>query len=381
MKLGNLSIKRKRSISTTIAVVVVIIVIIIAVAAVAFTLSSSKTSTVTSTVVSTSSGKTNYLIYFYMESFDVTYFTNIIDGANYAASQFNNAYPNMTVSIVSFNGQDDPALQTSQIQDGISVHPAGMIVDPVTDSVSSAVSSALAAGIPVGIVDRGLANQSGTLFVATSNQTAYGQMIAETAMNKMKSMNIPTPWNVVSIQGTIGSPTNTERNNGILSVLNAYAANGTIKIVSDSQSGQWLEQPTVSVMSALLAQSKNINLVITSNGPEGEGVATAITQAGLTPGKNIYIVSGDGGAGTYGLISSGQILASVDQEPYVMGYWGTIMLMNYVLHNITPPTYLVPTAIISVDSTNVAHVGPYGEPLNVTAVPPPPLPQGYGPMP
>jgi ABC-type sugar transport system substrate-binding protein len=98
-------------------------------------------------------------------------------------------------------------------------------------------------------------------------------------------------FNIVELQGTVGSAPAIDRKAGFEEVIKA---NPKLKIIR-SQTGDFTRAKGKEVMEAFLkAQGKNINVLYAHNDDMAIGAIQAIEEAGLKPGKDILVVSIDG---------------------------------------------------------------------------------------
>ena len=100
--------------------------------------------------------------------------------------------------------------------------------------------------------------------------------------------------NIVELQGTVGSAPANDRKKGFEEII---AANPHLKIIR-SQSGDFTRAKGKEVMEAFLkAETRKIHVLFAHNDDMAIGAIQAIEEAGLKPGKDILIVSIDGGEG------------------------------------------------------------------------------------
>lgn len=69
----------------------------------------------------------------------------------------------------------------------------------------------------------------------------------------------------------------------------------------------------------MLTANPDIEVIYCSNDPMAIAAAQAVSDAGLTPGKDVYVVGFDGQSNIFDPIDNGEILATVWQDPYGMG--------------------------------------------------------------
>ncbi|MBC7397082.1 MAG: ABC transporter substrate-binding protein [Bdellovibrionales bacterium] len=168
---------------------------------------------------------------------------------------------------------------------------------------------AKAANIPVILVDRG---------IKVSDESLYATLIASDFVNEGK---IAADWlakklngkgNIVELQGTPGAAPAIDRKKGFLEGISKFAEMKIIK----SQTGDFSRAKGKEVMEAFLkASAKDIQAVYAHNDDMALGAIQAIKEAGLTPGKDIIVVSIDGVKAAFQAMIAGDLNASVECNP------------------------------------------------------------------
>jgi galactofuranose transport system substrate-binding protein len=125
-----------------------------------------------------------------------------------------------------------------------------------------------------------------------------------TALNGMSKKN------VVEISGAVGASAAIDRAKGF------REKSGDCGItVTATQTGNWGVPESKAVMEAFLKQSKDIQGVFAHNDEEAIGAIQAITEAGLTPGKDIMVVGFDATADGFKYLINGQMSADIECNP------------------------------------------------------------------
>ena len=120
-----------------------------------------------------------------------------------------------------------------------------------------------------------------------------------------------TPTNMVVLEGTTGSAPAIDRAKGFSSSIG-----GTSITTLDSQTGNFTRADGKTVMEGFLQKyGKKINLLFAQNDDMGLGALDAIKSAGLTPGKDIKIVSIDGTKDGLTALSNGEFNYVVECNP------------------------------------------------------------------
>jgi simple sugar transport system substrate-binding protein len=119
------------------------------------------------------------------------------------------------------------------------------------------------------------------------------------------------PTNMVVLEGTTGSAPAIDRAKGF-----DKSIKGSSITTLDSQTGNFTRADGKTVMEGFLQKyGKKINLLFAQNDDMGLGALDAIKSAGLTPGKDINIVSIDGTKDGLTALSQGQFNYVVECNP------------------------------------------------------------------
>jgi ABC-type sugar transport system substrate-binding protein len=117
--------------------------------------------------------------------------------------------------------------------------------------------------------------------------------------------------NIVELQGTVGSAPANDRRKGFAEVI---AANPRLKIVR-SQSGDFTRSKGKEVMEAFLKSAGRIDVLYAHNDDMAIGAIQAIEEAGLKPGKDVFIVSIDAVKGAFEAMIAGKLNATIECNP------------------------------------------------------------------
>ena len=119
--------------------------------------------------------------------------------------------------------------------------------------------------------------------------------------------------NIAELQGTTGAAPANDRKKGF---QEAIAKHPGMKITM-SQTGNFERAGGKQVMEAFLKspQGKQINAVYAHNDDMALGAIQAIEEAGRTPGKDILVVSVDGGRAALEAVAAGKIACTVECSP------------------------------------------------------------------
>src|SRR4051794_9585671 len=174
----------------------------------------------------------------------------------------------------------------SYIQQKVNVIAFSPVVESGWDAV---LNEAKRAGIPVILTDRAVDSKDTSLYKTfigsdfIKEGRSAGQWVANTYKNAKSDVRI------VELQGTTGSSPAIDRATGFRASIKG---NPHLKIIA-SQTGEFTRAKGKEVMAAFLKAHKNIDLLFAHNDDMGLGAIEAIEEAGLTPGKDIKIVTID----------------------------------------------------------------------------------------
>lgn len=185
---------------------------------------------------------------------------------------------------------------------------------PVVESGwETVLREAKAAKIPVILTDRAV-NVTDTSLYATfigSDFVEEGRRAARWLVERAKK-NPERTFNIVELQGTVGSAPAIDRKKGFEEVI---AGNPKLKIVR-SQTGDFTRTKGKEVMEAFLkAQGKSIDVLYAHNDDMAIGAIQAIEEAGLKPAKDILVISIDGVKGAFQAMAAGKMNVTVECNP------------------------------------------------------------------
>jgi simple sugar transport system substrate-binding protein len=185
---------------------------------------------------------------------------------------------------------------------------------PVVESGwDTVLREAKAANIPVILTDRDVNVADKSLYV-----TLIGSDFVEEGrragrwLNEYAKKQPGKTFNVVELQGTVGSAPAIDRKTGFEEVTKG---NAQLKLLR-TQTAEFTRAKGKEVMEAFLkAHGKNINVLYAHNDDMAIGAIQAIEEAGLKPGKDIVIVSVDGVRGAFEAMIQGKLNVTVECNP------------------------------------------------------------------
>ncbi len=214
------------------------------------------------------------------------------------------------VEIVVTDAQGQTAKQVSDVEDLIARRVSLILLAPREyEGLAPALQAAKRANIPVVLVDRAAAGAPGQDYVTllASNFVEQGRRAAEWLARETNGKA-----NIVELTGTPGASVAADRAKGFKDEI---AKHPGMKIIA-SQTGDFSRAAAQRVMQNV-AQSlgKQINAVYAHNDEMALGAIQALKAAGLTPGKDVIVVSVDGQRAALESIMRGELGATVESNP------------------------------------------------------------------
>jgi fructose transport system substrate-binding protein len=242
-------------------------------------------------------------------------------------------------------GKDDTDVQgqVTAIENAVAQGQKGILITPAGPGVNDAITAARAAGLlvlaldtptdPASIVD---------LTLATDNFVA-GQAIGQWAAGKLDGAKAVIARLIITDQDAL--TVDYKRDNGFLDGMGidivdpkVMGDEATTGKYTTGKGGDYEIACLVATganepggqkgMEDCLAKNPDINLVYTINEPAALGAATALKAAGKTPGKDVQIVSVDGGLSGVQAVKDGVIGATSQQYPLKMAEQGVKAIVD-----------------------------------------------------
>jgi fructose transport system substrate-binding protein len=276
---------------------------------------------------------------------DNPFFIAMQNGAKKAA-----AASGVSLTLASGKAEGDDAGQIAAIEGAIVAKDKGILITPMSTGVNDAIKKARDAGLYVIALDTP-PDPPDTVDItfATDNRLA-GQMIGKYAAAKFGGKKAVIALldlfddKIVSVdynrdQGFLegmGIPVGDPKKNADEAKTGKYSG-GDYEIVGNEAS-QGDSQNGKTAMEKLFAKNQNINLVYTINEPAAEGAASALKALGKTPGKDVMIVSVDGGKAGVQDVADGTIAATSQQYPLKMADLGVQAIAAYAKDGTKPTT-------------------------------------------
>ncbi len=172
-----------------------------------------------------------------------------------------------------------------------------------------AVMAAKKAGIPVILLDRNVdqklakAGDDYVTFIG-SDFIDEGKRVAEWLMK-----NKPGGAKIIELEGTTGSSPANDRKKGFDEALT-----GDYKVLA-SQTGDFARDKGRQVAESLLQAHPDADVIYAHNDEMAIGAISALEAAGKTPGKDVWVLSIDGGKEAVQAVVDGKIAAVVECNP------------------------------------------------------------------
>lgn len=184
------------------------------------------------------------------------------------------------------DGQQKQSNQITAIRKFIQQEVDYIVLAPVTEEGwDTVLEEAKEAGIPVILVDRMISVEDDSLYscYVGSDFALEGQKLTEWLNQYCQAKNIPAEdIHIVNIQGSLGSSAQIGRTESLRQAARRYGWD-----LMDERDGDFTETKAREVMTALLQEYDNINVVYCENDNEAFGAITAIEAAGLRVGNRI----------------------------------------------------------------------------------------------
>jgi ABC-type sugar transport system substrate-binding protein len=208
------------------------------------------------------------------------------------------------------DAQGKQEAQIAAVRDFIAQGMDAIILAPIVETGwDDVLGEAKDAGIPVVLVDRGVKVKDENLYATLiASDFVYegklaGEWLAKNAGGKAR---------IIELEGTPGSAPAIDRKKGFDAVVDQHEGMSIIA----SQSGEFNIEKGKEVMEALLAKHADaVTAVYAHNDDMALGAIQALEAAGKTPGKDVIVLSIDGGKAALSKLVDGQLNCVVECLP------------------------------------------------------------------
>lgn len=217
----------------------------------------------------------------------------------------------------------DQAGQIAAIRDFIAQKVDGILLAPQTRSGwNEVLQEAKDAGIPVVLLDRGLDAPESLWVTQISSDFAFeGREAGKWVADKLKGKGT-----VVELFGDPAADPAILRNKGFMEVIDTFPG---IKVV-ESKTGEWSQDKGRQVVEAWIAAGVQFDALYAHNDGMALGAIEAMKAAGITPGKDVLIISIDAIKAAFEAIGRGDMNATVECSPLLgpLGFEKLIASIN-----------------------------------------------------
>ena len=267
------------------------------------------------------------------------FFVAMINGAEQAAEA-----NNMALTVDSGSDDTDCEGQSRAVRKAITRGDQGILITPACSGVNGAITAAREAGMLVIALDTPTDPADIVDATFATDQYAAGQAIGQWAAGKLNGAKaVIARLIIVESESLV---VDYHRDNGFLDGMGIDIADPTI-IGDESTVGRYStgkggpyriacvaesfanEDGGYSAMRDCLRKNPAINVVYAINEPAALGAAVALEAAGRTPGRDVQIVSIDGGISGVQSVKEGIIAATSQQSPYNMATAGAEAILRY----------------------------------------------------
>ncbi|MDP3180073.1 MAG: substrate-binding domain-containing protein, partial [Spirochaetaceae bacterium] len=210
------------------------------------------------------------------------------------------------------DGKQRQENQIAAIRSFIERHVDVIAFSPVVESGwDEVLQEAKAAGIPVILSDRAVDLKDDSLWLSFmgSDFVEEGRRAARWLVERAGA---DAGVDIVELQGTIGSAPAIDRTIGFEEVIKDYP---NYRIVA-SESGDFFRDQGYEVMKSILSRGVgDFRAVFAHNDDMAIGAIQAMEEAGLRPGKDIFVVSIDAANGAFKAMLEGKLSCTVECSP------------------------------------------------------------------
>jgi ribose transport system substrate-binding protein len=249
------------------------------------------------------------------------------------------------INLAAFDANNNPQLQSTQIQDAITTgkYKAFWVWGLDDVALTPIINKAIAAGIKVACADYtwGTLAQQANLTASKECLTTVGQPIAPESSNLELAMDGACAkivgsghCNIAFLPGLANYPTDTNRINAMTAFYKGKS-NYTFTVMPP---GQYDESDSEAVAQTFFTANKNINVFATFGDQMAAGTLTALKiVGGYTPGKNIEIIGYGGANEIVNDVKTGEVYATLGLYPVSESVLGIQYLYDVLQGQSIPP--------------------------------------------
>jgi ribose transport system substrate-binding protein len=249
------------------------------------------------------------------------------------------------VQLDAFDANNNPQLQSTQIQDAITTgkYKAFWVWGLDDVALTPIIQKAITAGIKVACADYtwGTLAQQATLTASSECLSTIGQPIAPESSNLEITMNSACQkmvgsghCNIAFLPGLANYPTDTNR----INAMTAYYKGKSNYSFTVMPPGDYDQTTSEGVAQTFFTANKNINVFATFGDQMAVGTMTAMKLVGgYTPGKNVAIIGYGGANEVVADVKSGSVYATLGLYPVSESVLGIQYLYDAVQGQSIPP--------------------------------------------
>ncbi|ALR90412.1 ribose ABC transporter substrate-binding protein RbsB [Clostridium butyricum] len=235
-----------------------------------------------------------------VSTLDNPFFVNLKAGAEDKAKE-------LGYELIVVDSQNDSSKELSNVEDLLQKGVSALIINPVdSDAAKSSVIKANSEEVPVITVDR-QANGGEVKTHIASDNIKGGEMAAEYIKEKLGGAGI-----IAELQGTPGASATRDRGTGFHNIVDA---DNNLNVIS-SQPADFDRQKGLTVTENMIQSNHNIQAIFAHNDEMALGAVKALNSGGL---KDCIVVGFDGGEDAINAVDSGELSATIAQQPDLMG--------------------------------------------------------------
>lgn len=217
------------------------------------------------------------------------------------------------ISLMYDNAEQKQDRQIKAIRSFIAYQVDVIAFSPIVETGwDNVLQEAKDAGIPVLTTDRMIATDDESLWAGFIGSDFYeeGMKAGRFLLKKAEGMG---DLNIVELSGTIDSSPMLRRAQGF---RDAIADAPQLHLI-DSVSGDFLRTKGRECMKEMLKKHDRIDVLYSHNDAMTLGAITALEDAGISPGKDMIIITVDGQQEAIDLLKAGKINCVVECDPHI----------------------------------------------------------------
>ncbi|MTK14136.1 MAG: ribose ABC transporter substrate-binding protein RbsB [Clostridiaceae bacterium] len=225
------------------------------------------------------------------------FFVSMKDGATKKAQE-------LGYDLVVVDSQNDASKERANVDDLLQQGVSAIIINPTdSDAVGNSIQAANDKKVPVLTVDR-KANKGDVVAHIASDNVKGGKMAADFILEKLGGKA-----NIVELQGIPGASATRDRGKGFHEGVDNK---DNVKVVA-SQAADFDRQKGLNVMENIMQATPQFDAVFAHNDEMALGAVKALK------GKKVLVVGFDGNDDAKKAVESGEMAATVAQQPDLMG--------------------------------------------------------------